>query len=142
MLSTADTLSRAPLPTISHKQVHDELVYRVEFESTTPDLSGFQDATMRGIRAAASSHPEQIALHSLVLVGWPNDKSAIPELARPYWSIRQELTVHDGLQFKQNRVIIPSSLRESLVRKLHAAHRGSEFTLRHARNSGLALTIK
>ena len=133
-LHIADTLSRAPLPTTSHKKVHDELVYRVEFESTTPDLSGFQDATMRDIRAAASSDPEQIALHSLVLTGWPNDKSAVPELAQPYWSIRHELTVHDGLLFKQDRVVIPSSLRESLLRKLHAAHRGSEFTLRHARN--------
>ena len=133
-LHIADTLSRAPLPTTSHKQVHDELVYRVEFESTTPDLSGFQDATLRDIRAAASSDPEQIALHSLALTGWTNDKSAIPESARPYWSVRHELTVHDGLLFKQDGVIVPSSLRESLLRKLHAVHRGSEFTLRHARN--------
>lgn len=83
-LHIADTLSRAPLPTISHKQVHDELVYRVEFESTTPDLSGFQDATMRDIRAAASSDPEQIAIHSLVLTGWRNYKTAVPKLAGPY----------------------------------------------------------
>ena len=101
-LHIADTLSRAPLPTISHKQVHDELIYRVEFESTTPELSGFQDATMRDIRAAASSDPDQITLHSLVLTGWPNDKSTLPELAQPYWSTRQELTVHDGLLFKQD----------------------------------------
>ena len=45
-LHIADTLSRAPLPTISDKQVHDELVYRVESQSTTPDPSGFQDATV------------------------------------------------------------------------------------------------
>ena len=133
-LHIADTLSRAPLPSTSHKQVHDELVYRVEFESSTPDLSSFQDATLRDIRAAASSDPEQIALHSLVLSGWPNDKSATPELARPYWPVRHELTAHDGLLFKQDRVIVPHSLRDSLLRKLHAAHRGSEFTLRHARN--------
>ena len=35
--------------------------------------------------------------------------------------------------FKHDRIIIPSSLREHPLRKLHAAHRGSEFTLRHAR---------
>lgn len=68
-LHIADTLSQAPLPTTSHKQAHDELVYRVKFESTTPDLSGFQDATPRDIRAAASSDPENIALHPLVLTG-------------------------------------------------------------------------
>lgn len=45
-----------------------------------------------------------------------------------------ELTAHDGLLFKQNRVIVPSSLRESLLHKLYAAYHGSEFTLRHVRN--------
>ena len=89
----ADTLSQAPLPTTSHKQVHDELVYQVEFESTTPQLSGFQDATLRDIRAAASSDPEQIALHALVLTGWPNDKLAVPKLALPYWSVHHSLSM-------------------------------------------------
>ena len=89
----ADTLSQAPLPTTSHKQVHDELVYRVEFESTTPQLSGFQYATLQDIRAAASSDPKQIALHALVLTGWPNDKLAVPELALPYWSVHHSLSM-------------------------------------------------
>lgn len=106
-LHIADTLSRAPLPTTSHKQVHDELVYQAEFDSTTPDLCGFQGVTFRDIRAAASSDPEQIALHSLDLKGWPNEKSAIPELARPHWSIRHELTAHDGLLFKQDESSYP-----------------------------------
>ena len=82
-----------------------------------------------------STDSEQNILCSLISDGWPNDKAAVPELARPYWSIRHELTTHDGLLFKQDRVIIPSCLRESLLNKLHAAHRGSEFALRHARNS-------
>ena len=133
-LHIADTLSRAPLPTTSHKPVHDELVYRVHFESLYLDLSGFYDATLQDIRTAASQDPEQIILHSLIGMGWPDDKAAVPELARPYWSVRHELTAHDGLLFKQDRVVIPSSLRERLLRKLHAAHRGSEFTLRHARS--------
>ena len=124
-LHIADTLSRAPLPTTAHKPVHDELVYRVQFESLYPDLSGFYDATLQDIRTAASQDPEQIILHSLIGMGWPDDKAAVPELARPYWSVRHELTAHDGLLFKQDRVVIPSSLRECLLRKLHAAHRGS-----------------
>ena len=86
----------------------------------------------------------QIALHSLVLTVWPNDKLAVPELARPYWSIRHELTVHDGLLFKQDRIIIPSSLREHLLRKLHAAHGAlrSLSAMHEIVCSGLALTAK
>ncbi|KAK3749289.1 hypothetical protein QZH41_007555 [Actinostola sp. cb2023] len=133
-LYIADTLSRAPLPATSHKPVHDELVYRVEFETDNPDLSGFQDATLKDIRTAASTDPEQIVLHSLIESGWPTDKAGTSELARPYWSVRHELTTHDGLLLKQDRVIIPSSLRHTMLHKLHAAHRGPDFTLRHARS--------
>ena len=137
-LHNADTLSRAPLPITSHKQVQDELVYRVELEAKYPDLSGFQDATLQEIRVAALTDPEQRTLRSLAETGWPNYKAAFPELARPYWSFRHELTLHDGLLFKQRRVIVPSSARPSLLQKLHAAHRGPEFTIRHARSCLLA----
>ena len=133
-LHIADTLSWAPLPITSHKKVQDELVYRVELEAEHPDLSGFQDATLQEIRVAALTDPEQRALRSLVEAGWPNDKAAVPELARPYWTFRHELTLHDGLLFKQGRVIIPSSARPTILHKLHAAHRDPEFTIRHARS--------
>ena len=83
-LHIADTLSRAPLPTTSHKQLHDQLVYRVEFESNNPKLSGFQDNTLQDIRMAANTDPEQILLQSLTSSRWPNNKAAVPELARPY----------------------------------------------------------
>lgn len=52
----------------------------MEFGSTTPDLPGFRDTTLRYIRAAASLDPDQIALHS-----WPNEVVAV--LAQPYWSV-------------------------------------------------------
>lgn len=133
-LLIADTLSRAPLPEKTHGHRHDELVYRVEFEDNNPELSGFQDATVQEIRTEASTDPEQKALRILVETGWPNDKASVPVLIHPYWSVRHELTIHDGLLFKQDRVVIPSSLRSNILRKLHTAHRGTEFTLRHARS--------
>lgn len=43
-----------------------------------------------------------------------------------HWSLRHELSHHEGLLFNQDRVIIPSSLGTSLLDKLHAAHRGPE----------------
>ena len=133
-LLIADTLSRAPLLEKTHGHLHDELVYRVEFEDNNPELSGFQDATVQEIRTEASKDPEQKALRTFVETGWPNDKASVPVLIHPYWSVRHELTIHDGLLFKQDRVVIPSSLRSNILRKLHTAHRGSEFTLRHARS--------
>ncbi|XP_044181741.1 uncharacterized protein K02A2.6-like [Acropora millepora] len=109
-------------------------LYRVEFENNNPELSGFQDATVQEIRTEASTDPEQKALRTFVETGWPNDKASVPVLIHPHWSVRHELTIHDGLLFKQDRVVIPSSLRSNIIRKLHTAHRGTEFTLRNARS--------
>ena len=108
-LLIADTLSRSPLPETTHGHLHDELVYRVEFEDNNPKLSGFQDATVQEIRTEASTDPEQKAFRTFVETGWPNDKASVPVLIHPYWSVRHELTIHDGLLFKQDRVVIPSS---------------------------------
>ena len=131
-LHIANTFSWAPLPIISHKQVLDEPVYCVELEAKHPDLSGFQDATLQEMRAAALTDPEQSTLRSLVEAGWSNDKAAVPDLASPYWTFRHELTLHDELLFEQGLVIVPSSARPTILHKLHAAHRGPAFTIRHA----------
>ena len=64
-LHIAETLSRAPQPITSHKQVQDELVYRGELEAEHPNLSGFQDATLQEIRVAALTDPEQRTLLTL-----------------------------------------------------------------------------
>ena len=82
--STLLTLPWVLLPITSHKQVQDELVYHIELEAKPPDLSGFQDATLKEIRVAALTDPEQRTLRSVVEVSWPNDKAAVPELAHPY----------------------------------------------------------
>ena len=99
ILLLADTLSRAPLPTSSHKSVHDEMVYRVEFEADTPDLSGFQDATFQDIRATAVTDLKLIEVQALIESGWPTRKISVPQLARPYWPVRDEIKVHNGLLF-------------------------------------------
>jgi len=133
-LLIADTFSRAPLPMSSHETVH-YLVYRVEFESDHPDLSGFSDVTLQDIRLAAATDREQTELRTLVESGWPTDRASVPESVRPYWDVRSELKSHEGLLYKQDRVVIPTVLRSSILHKLHADHRGLDFTLHHARNT-------
>ena len=140
-MNIAGTLSRAPLPETTHGRVHDELVYRVEFEENSPGVSGFKDATVQEIRAQASTGPEQRTLCTFIETGWPNDKASVPVLVHPYWSVRHELTIHEGVLFKQDRVIIPYSLRLNILHKLHAAHRGTEFTLLNARTCVFSLGL-
>ena len=67
--------------------------------------------------------------------GWPTNKASVPESVRPYWDVRSEPKSHEELLYKQDRVVIPTTLHSSILHKLHAAHRGPDFTLRHARNT-------
>ena len=52
---------------------------------------------------------------------------------RPYWNIRDEFTVDDGIVLWGARMIIPASLGKEVLQQLHASHQGQERTLRRAR---------
>ena len=138
-LLITDTLSCAPLPTSSQKPVHKNQSTTRWFTESNLRLTllicqAFQDATFQDIRATVVTDPELIKVQALIESGWPTCKTYVPQLARLYWPVRDELKVHNGLLFKQDRVIIPSSVCQDILNKLHATYRGPEFTLCHARN--------
>ena len=85
-------------------------------------------------------------MKSLILKGWPNDKSHLPLQAAPYYSLRDELTVQDGVILRGERLVIPASLRKQMKNKLHSSHMGTESCLRRAREyifwPGMSAEIK
>jgi hypothetical protein len=52
-----------------------------------------------------------------------------------YFDVRDELTVQNGLIFKGERVVIPTSLRLDMIKRIHYSHIGVEGCLRRARES-------
>lgn len=53
--------------------------------------------------------------------------------AKPYYLMRDEMAVHDGLVYKGERVIRPKPLRAELKHELHLSHQGIKDTLRRVR---------
>ena len=53
---------------------------------------------------------------------------------RDYWNFLAELTLHNGVLFKNQRIIIPHSLRSEMLARLHSSHLGIEACLRKARD--------
>ncbi len=81
-----------------------------------------------------SSNDETLAVFkSVILKGWPETKSELPVQLSPYFTFRDKLTVHDGLVFKGEQVIVPESMRYSIKEQLHLSHLGNENMLRRAR---------
>ncbi len=72
-------------------------------------------------------------LMSTVQKGWPENKKDCPAKIQDYWNCRSELTVVDGIVLKGSKFVIPSSLREQMLQKIHEGHLGEVKCKRRAR---------
>lgn len=72
-------------------------------------------------------------LTNAIVNGWPEHKNSVHTYLIPYFDCRDEFTVQDGLIFKGERVVIPSSLRKEIKEAVHSSHIGIEGCLRRAR---------
>ena len=50
-----------------------------------------------------------------------------------YFSMRDELAVHDGLIFRGERVIVPQGMRKHIEKRHHLSHLGADSMERRAR---------
>ena len=66
--------------------------------------------------------------------GWP-PKERIPHSVKPYWAHRGEITCEKGLLLYGTRILVPVSLRPSMLDKIHAGHQGITRCRQRARQS-------
>ena len=80
--------------------------------------------TIENIREAAENDSEYKNLVTAIINGFP--ERADPEHAaiRPYWNVRDSLSVIEGVAVLNDRLVVPSSLRANILRNLHSAHQG------------------
>ena len=73
-------------------------------------------------------------LKATVLNGWPELKRDCPKLIHQYWPFRDEITTQDGILYKGQTVIIPTSMRREMLEAIHYSHLGIASCLRRARD--------
>ncbi|XP_015779358.1 PREDICTED: uncharacterized protein K02A2.6-like [Acropora digitifera] len=73
-------------------------------------------------------------LKTIILIGWPPEREEVPVHIREFWTYRDELTLHNGVLFKNQRLIIPKALRTEVTSRIHSSHLGIEACLRKARD--------
>lgn len=66
--------------------------------------------------------------------GWPTDKELLSEGAREYWSHKDELSVENGILFKNDRAVIPRLLCQDVLQDIHGAHLGESKSLSFAKD--------
>lgn len=82
------------------------------------------DRKMEEIRLETSKDQELQSLIETIASGFPDCKSQCSANVLEYWNIKDELSVGDGIILRNNRVVIPRSLRKDMLTKIHSGHLG------------------
>ena len=122
----SDTLSRAFL-------TNTEAVEEDEYEVLC--VTHVTQNKAERIREATKKDSTMQALIAVINHGWPDRRHEVSKSLRPYFPFRHELIADNGLIFKANRIVIPSSMRDDILEQLHYPHVGIEATMRRAKES-------
>ena len=74
-------------------------------------------------------------LKSQIIQGWPEKVQDLPQAIKKYWTVRDYLSIEDGLILKNTAIIIPKSMQDYILLKLHEAHQGVEKCQLKARDN-------
>ena len=115
----ADTISRAPLNTLTQEITSDTEMFMQSIITTLPATRHYLDT----YRTAQLQDHTCSQLIQLCDSGWPNCNSLRGDL-RKYWQVRASLTVNDNLLLFGSRIIVPEAMRAETLRKIHQGHQG------------------
>ena len=122
-MTLADPLSRVPKPDNHH----------IDLEKAI-GMIHFTDERVNEAKNETDKDETLVQLRAVVLKGWPDRMKDLPQSIRPYWSFRDELTVHDGLVLKGDALIVPTTLQKMILAKIHQGHLGIEKSRMKAKN--------
>uniref|UniRef100_A0A669DK63 Gypsy retrotransposon integrase-like protein 1 n=1 Tax=Oreochromis niloticus TaxID=8128 RepID=A0A669DK63_ORENI len=122
----ADALSRARTP--NKEQSSTEMDVNIHLNLVAESLP-MSDRKSHQIKAETQKDSSLQRVITLLNGKWPRGE------CKTYYNIRAELSVVNGLLLRQNRVVIPHSLRGDILKRLHERHLGIEKCKRRARTA-------
>ena len=87
------------------------------------------------IRTATLEDSEIQLLMQQLLQGWPSSIKKVTEELRQYWSLRDDISIMNGVVLIGSRLLIPATLRGTMLQELHSGHPGVEKSQLRAKNS-------
>ena len=128
----ADTLSRAHLSDIAEEINEEEMTAQIHMVTSSKSIP---DKQLVLIKEETKKDEELQRLITYIEMGWPNKKMKVHMSVKQFWPIKEELSVIGDIVFKGERIIIPRSVRKTILANLHQAHLGIEKTKLRARET-------
>ena len=106
-LYIADTLSRAPSPN-DWRTEHQNVLHTVEYLPVSNEK-------LQQFRLETRNDPTLKKLFHTIHTGWPNKNPDAAPSINEYWPVRDEISSHDGLLLRGERLVVPSTMRREML---------------------------
>lgn len=126
-LVIADTMSRAYLAEECDNQIEQEIV-------RICDVLANNTVKEEMVKATAADATLQ-AIVQMIRNGWPNKRNLLPNAIKPFWNVKDDLCEYDGLLFKGDQMVIPSTMIPSTLKEIHNGHMGISKCLERAKSA-------
>ena len=136
----ADTLSRGVKPSTTVGSQKREDVFLTECEKEVESVNMAYMVSVSGermdeIREKTKDDNDLVSIMRYIQNGWPISRKSLPVEIQMYFTFREELSVQNGIIFKGERVVIPTSMRTKIIGLIHLSHTGVQGCLRRAREA-------
>ncbi|XP_044005925.1 uncharacterized protein K02A2.6-like [Aphidius gifuensis] len=125
----ADTLSRAFL----RDPVQEDTELNAVIHSVSRHLA-VSDQKKKAMQAATLEDEVLQRLIQYQHNGWPEYIQNVNHGVRSYWNYRQDISVDDGLVFVEDKLVVPATLRQEMLKIVHEGHLGEEKCKKNARS--------
>ena len=126
------TLSAEHISTINPLEIEEANL--IHYVHSIIDSLPISDARLTQLQQETASDPILQQLKKFTLNGWPQ-RHEIPHTVKLYYNLRGEIVYNEGLLLKGQRIIIPSSLRNTMKEIIHQGHNGIARCINRARQS-------
>ena len=121
-LYTTDTLSRAPMP----ESTETPHCHSTEVEQFVQAIITGLPASTDRLEVFSKAQANDSICSKLIEFfksGWPS-RNKLDRILKDYWRFRANLTLSNSLLLYQSRIVIPSSMRQEILAKIHHGHQG------------------
>ena len=133
----ADGLSRLPLSACNeHLDVECEVALTMEDILCGNEYLGDMNVHLSEDMWMNAMHKDQdlIKVTEWLSKGWPEERNVRGELAS-YWKVKDELSYHNGLILRGERLVPPGTVRAVILQLGHSGHAGMSSTKRNIKQS-------
>ena len=121
-----DTFSR-----LSQADTNEMPGLKIEINS----LVEISDSRLKQLKQETESNSTMKKLKIMVENGWPSSIKKVDPEIRTFWSLRDDISLLEGLLLSGSRIIIPSESRKRTLSSIHEGHQGETKCLLRAKEA-------